>query len=82
MEVQVLMTKLVKAGLESWGGDVCRQVIYASLVLPCDEVKGEVRFFTLIRVELSKRRWSADRFRISKKLLDSGARIDPIFALR
>jgi len=76
------MTKLVKAGLESWGGDVCRQVIYASLVLPCDEVKGEVRFFTLIRVELSKRRWSVDRFRISKKLLDSGARIDPIFALR
>ena len=75
------MTKLVKAGLESWG-DVCRQVIYASLVLPCDEVKGEVRFFTLIRVELSKRRWSVDRFRISKKLLDSGARIDPIFALR
>jgi len=57
-------------------------VIYANLVLPCDEVKGEVRFFSLIRVELSKRRRSVDRFRISKKLLDSGARIDPIFAPR
>lgn len=59
---------------------MCRQVIYANLVLPCDEVKGEVRFFSLIRVELSKRRRSVDRFRISKELLDSGARIDPIFA--
>jgi integrase len=30
---------------KSWGY-VCQQVVYANLVLPCDEVKNEARFFT------------------------------------
>jgi hypothetical protein len=34
---------------KSWGY-VCQQIAYANLVLPCDEVKREARFFTLEQV--------------------------------